>query len=99
MTLAEVERAVEAKQKKRKLEAQERAAYDYILAELIGRSIGRLYSSANKYPEISEVYPALFNDKEIAETKQQKINELSALRFKHFAQSYNKRFNKEAAKE
>ncbi len=82
----------------KKLKAQEKATFDYILADLIGRSLARLHSSANGYPDISEIYPTLFDAQVIEEKKQEQKNQLSALRFKQFAESYNKRF-KEAAKE
>ena len=80
-----------------KARAQEKASFDYILADLIGKSVARIYSSANTIPEISEVYPSLFDSQEIQEKKQEQKAELSALRFKLFAKSYNDRF-KEAAK-
>ena len=99
MTLAELARAMESKQRVEKLRAQERASYDYILADLIGRSIGRIYSSSTKIPAISEAYPTLFNSQEIEEQKAAQKAELSALRFKQFANSYNKKFkNQEVAK-
>lgn len=78
-------------------QAQEKASFDYILADLIGKSVARIYSSSNSIPEISEVYPSLFDSKEIQEKRQAQKAELSALRFKLFAKSYNDRF-KEAAK-
>ena len=97
MTLAELERAIESKRRVKKIEAQEKASFDYILADLIGISVGRIYSSATKIPEISEVYPSLFDSKVIEEKKQEQKAELSALRFKQFANSYNKKY-KEVAK-
>ena len=92
MTFGEVERAVASKQKLEKLQAKEKAAFNYILADLIGRSISRMYSSSNKFPEITEAYPTLFEVQEIAEQKQEKINKLSALRFKLFAEAHNAKF-------
>lgn len=91
MTLAEIERLIESKKRVIKEKAQERATYDYIQADLIGRSIARIYSSSNHLPEISEVYPTLFDTKEVEERKAAKKAELSALRFKQFANSYNNR--------
>jgi len=99
MTLAEITRAIASKKRVYKEQAQEKASYDYILADLIGKSIGRLYSSTTNIPEISEVYPTLFDLKEVAQKKQEKKNELSALRFKLFAESYNKKFKEGAKKE
>lgn len=93
MTLAELERAIDSKKRVQKLEAQEKASYDYILADLIGRSIGRIYSSAANMPEISVAYPTLFESKQIEEAKRAKRAELSAIRFKQFAKFHNEKFN------
>lgn len=99
MTIAELTRAIASKKRIQKQQAQEKASFDYILADLIGRSISRLYSSSTTVPEIAEVYPSLFDSKEIEEKKQEKRDELSILRFKQFALSYNKKFKKEVGKE
>lgn len=98
MTLAEVRRAIESRERQKKIEAQERASFDYILADLIGKSVSRVYSSQNKYPEIYNVYPTLFDTKEIQEKERAAKAEASALRFKQFAQAYNNNLNKEANK-
>lgn len=92
MTLAELERAIASKRRMEKARAKERASFDYILADLIGKSISRLYSSSANIPDISAVYPSLFDAEEAAEKKQELNNELSALRFKQFANSYNNKF-------
>ena len=78
-----------------KYKSQEKATYDYLLAELIGRSVSRIYSSSATYPAISEVYPTLFDSEEIEQKKQERRAELSALRFKQFAKSYNNKFREE----
>lgn len=75
-----------------KEELQEKATFDYNLADLIGRSISRIYNSSATMPDISEVYPTLFDSKELQQQKQEKQAELSALRFKLFAESFNKQF-------
>lgn len=98
MSLAELNRAIASKKRIYKLQAQENATYDYILADLIGRSISRVYNSANKMPDIGAVYPSIFDSKEIKESKAQKKLELSALRFRQFAQSYNNKY-KEVVKD
>lgn len=92
MTFAELERALSSKKRVIRTEARERATFDYILADLVGRSVGRIYSSSAKLPEIANVYPTLFDDEEIKAKKAEKQAELSTLRFKQFADSYNKRF-------
>jgi hypothetical protein len=96
MTISELIRLVESRKRVMEIEAREKATYDYILAELIGRSIARVHSSANHYPTLAEAYPSLFSTEEEEEAIQTKKDELSALRFKQFAQAYNKKF-KEAA--
>ena len=93
MTLAELTRAIDSKKRQKKEEAQEKASMDYILADLIGRSISRLYSSSAKLPDISEVYPSLFDSQQIEEKKQAQRAELSAIRFKQFAKFHNDKFN------
>lgn len=95
MTYAELERY--AASRKRVMENQERkqASFDYILADLVGRSIARIYNSANRMPTLSEAYPSLFSSEEEQETIQKNKDELSVLRFKQFAQSFNKNFVKE----
>lgn len=81
-----------SKQRVYKQQLQEKASMDYMLADLIGRSVARIYNANGKMPELSEAYPTLFNSKEIEEKKAEKQAELSALRFKQFAASYNQRF-------
>lgn len=98
MTIAELNRAVESRKRMMKLEAQERASFDYILADLIGRSVARLHSSANQMPQISDIYPTIFDSAEMEAQRQKKRDELSALRFKQFTQSFNSKFNKEVGK-
>lgn len=97
MTIAELSRYVESRKRVMELEAREKATYDYILADLIGRSIARVHSSANHYPSIADAYPSLFNKEEMEEELQAKKDELSVLRFKQFAQAYTMK-RKEAAK-
>lgn len=97
MTIAELSRVFDSKKRRMKAEAQEKAYYDYVLADLIGRSISRLYSKSAKLPSIDEAYPNLFEaEKEDITVKQ---DELSAIRFKQFADTFNKRFKKEVSKE
>ena len=101
MTPGEVIRAVESKRKLLRIEAQEKASYDYILAGLIVKGVSITLGSKESYPQIEEVYPNLFDDviqEKNEEIQRQKMN-LSALRFKQFAQSYNNNFkNKEVPK-
>ena len=95
MTIAELIRAVESKKRIIKQKAQEKAVYDYTLANMIGHSIARIHSSSNTdMPQISDFYPSLFDKQAVEEKQQEKKDELSALRFKQFANSFNKNFKK-----
>lgn len=95
MTLAEIRRAIKAKQEIQKRETKEKAAYDYILADLIGRSMARLYSSSATYPSLEEAYPDIYDTKELEAQKQKQRDELTILRFKQFSQFHNKKFKQE----
>jgi hypothetical protein len=94
MTICELERFVESKMRVEKLRLQERATYDYILADTIGKSVARLLNSGATMPTLAEVYPTIFEaeNNEVKQEQAEKIAELSALRFELFAQSFNKRF-------
>lgn len=100
MTFAEIHREVDSKIRIKKLETKERATYDYILAQLITKGVSKVLGDKSSYPSLEEAYPGVFDDvvaEKQAKIKEQKMN-LSALRFKQFAQSYNNNFkNKEVA--
>lgn len=98
MTLAELERAIASKKRIQMQQAQEHAYFDYTLADLIGRSVGRIYSKQATLPELYTAYPTLFDEEEAKKAKQARIDELSALRFRKFAASHNKKF-REVAKD
>lgn len=98
MTISEITRMAKSKQRTTITASKERAMFDYLLADLIGKSVSRIYSNSSRMPELYEVYPSLFEQEDIEEKKQEQRDTLSALRFKQFAQSYNKRFKKEEAK-
>lgn len=101
MTIGELTRAVKSKNRVRKLEVQEKATFDYTLAQLIGRACGMAFGTVKgEFPEIASIYPSLFDSEEMKQKKQERQAELSALRFKQFAESFNKNFKaKEAAKD
>lgn len=92
MTLAELVRAIDSKKRRMKLDAQDKAYNNYILADLIGQSIARLYSSAAKMPAIAEVYPDLFDNEQVEEKVQERKDELSIIRLKQFTEAFNKKF-------
>ena len=99
MTLAELNRLLASKKRCLISQQREKATFDYVLADLIGRSIGRLYNSSNKMPEIGAVYPSLFDSEEIKDKQQEKKDELSVARFKAFANSFNRRFKQKQNEE
>ena len=92
MTIAELMRLIESKKRTQIRLAKEQASANYTLADLIGRSISRIYSSSAKYPTIAEVYPNLFTQEEVEEKIQARKTELSVLRLKQFAQFHNNKF-------
>ena len=101
MTPGEVNRAIEARNKITRFELQERASMDYILAQLIVKGVGITLGDKSNYPTLEEVYPSLFTEQKQKQEEiiQQKKIDLSVLRFKQFAQSYNNRNkNKEVPK-
>jgi hypothetical protein len=99
MTIAEVVRHIETHNKIKKIESQEKASYDYILASLIVKGFNITMGGKDTYPRIEEAYSGLFDD--IKAEQEEKITqrniELSVLRFKQFAQSYNNKKNKVVA--
>ena len=96
MTIAELDRLFESKARQQKLRLQERASYDYILAMLMGRAFASTMSNEATFPELHEVYPSLFTSEIHEEIKQERLDELSALRFKQFANFHNKRYEEVA---
>lgn len=102
MTPGEIIRAIDSKNRIVKIEAREKASYDYIQATLIVKGISICLGDKSPFPTLEEAYPGVFN--EVLPEQQEKIEkqkiELSALRFRQFAQSYNDRFkNKEVPKQ
>ena len=91
MTLAELTRAMEAARRRELAEQQRRAVYDYRLADLMGRSIARIYSKSVTMPELSEAYPNLFDNEQMAEAKAEREAERFAAQFRAFAAAHNKR--------
>ena len=94
MTFGEIDRAVSSRSRVIKLEQQNRANFDYTQATLIIKGVGLVLGSKEQFPGIEEAYPGIFDN--IVEEKQQKLqekrDELSVLRFKQFAQSYNNKY-------
>ena len=94
MTPGEVRRSIESKVRVRKIQSQEQASHNYLLATLIVKGVNLSLGGKGSFPSIEEAYPGLFEDETKArnEKLQEQKMSLSALRFKQFAQSYNSRF-------
>lgn len=95
MTLAELNRYAESYQRVQKRELEKKAYADYRLADLIGYSMARIYSSEVKYPEIYDVYPAIFDREAIEGARQEATNKKSFEWLKQFADSFNNSDSKE----
>jgi hypothetical protein len=69
MTIGEFNRIYNSKMRVKKVRDQEVAIHNYILGDLIGRSMARLQSSSVTYPQIYEAYTSKDNTKTIANLK------------------------------
>ena len=92
MTIAEIRRIAESRNRTKLRDMKEKAVFDYNLANLIGVSISRVYSKSNKYPSIEEAYPTLFTEEEIEKVKEQNRIEKSVANFRAFADRFNQKF-------
>lgn len=101
MTFAEVNRAIQSRNRVFKQQEKEKANYDYVLASLIVKGVSITLGSKQSFPTIQEAYAGVFEDQEEKEQEaiQEQKDKLSALRFLQFAQSYNNKFKKEVPKE
>lgn len=68
---------------------------DYTLADLIGRSVARIYNSSNTMPNIEDVYTTVFDKEELEHKRQERQAELLAIKFKQFAENLNKNFKEQ----
>lgn len=96
MTVAELTRLIESKNRMERRRVREKANFDYILADLIGRSLARLNNKSATYPDISKVYPSLFDSEEIKEAKAAQKAKLFTAKFKQFAEHHNKKLQEVA---
>ncbi len=100
MTIEEVVRAIKSRNRVKKTEAQEKASFDYILANLIGKYVARALNGKETIPKLEEAYNGIFDDVAAEQQKQlekQRAN-LSALRFKQFAEAHNKKMKNKGAR-
>lgn len=96
MSLKELERYFKSRARVLKAEERKKATYDYILADLIGRSVSRIYNSSNKMPPLHDAYPSLFSEEEIKKSKAERDRQRFMAGLQQFAQSYNKEFEEVA---
>lgn len=91
MTPREVLRAIKSKRRVKELELQEKATFDYIQAQLITKGFSIVMGSKDSFPQIQDVYTGVFTNlvKEQEAKIQEQKNNISAIRFKKFAQSFN----------
>lgn len=98
LTPLEVNKVIESRNRVKKVEAQEKASFDYILASLIGRNIARVMDGKTQIPRVEEVYTDLFADRqeEIQAQEEARKVELFTARLKQFSQAHNEKMNKGA---
>lgn len=90
-TLSQVTRYVESYNKLKENQMQEKAYFDYQLANLIGMSVARLLSKGAKYPTFEKAYPFVNkdNDNEVDESWEMEKQHLKLL---EWAEQLNKKF-------
>lgn len=99
MTIAELDRYVDSRKRVQQVEAKDRAIHNYIHALLVGKALARVLDENATFPEIEEAYPTLFVENQVKKNViQERKDELSALRFRQFAESFNQKFIEEEAK-
>lgn len=97
MTVGELERFIDSVRRMEVHRLKERATMDYTHALLVGRAM-RGSTEENPFPDLYEVYPKLFLEElaEKEEAERELQDEISAIRFIQFAESFNSKFDKEA---
>lgn len=68
---------------------------DYTLADMIGRSVARIYNSSNTLPNIEEVYPTVFDKEELERKRQERAAEISRIKFIQFVNNLNQNFKED----
>ena len=68
---------------------------DYTLADMIGRSVARIYNSSNTLPNIEEVYPTVFDKEELERKRQERAAEISRIKFIQFVNNLNQNFREQ----
>jgi hypothetical protein len=76
-------------------ERQDRAFFDYQLSNLIGISVSRLFSSDSSLPDISDVYPGIFEPPSEEELMNQEVMRMKARMLEYTEQHNTKKQLKE----
>lgn len=90
-TLAQVTRYVESYNKQQEAQLQEKAFFDYQLANLIGLSVARLLSKDAKYPTFEKAYPFI-NNAQPKEVDEEWEMEVQHNKLREWAEQMNKKF-------
>ena len=85
MTLAEVVRW----EKGAIFRLKSKAQFDYILADLIGISVGSKFSDKIEYPTIEKAYSGLFDEQKEEHNNEEVIAQNNVNRFMEFALRHN----------
>ena len=85
MTLAEVVRW----EKGAIFRLKSKAQFDYILADLIGISVGSKFSDKIEYPTIEKAYSGLFDEQKEEQNNEEIIAQNNVNRFMEFALRHN----------
>lgn len=85
MTLAEVVRW----EKGAIFRLKSKAQFDYILADLIGISVGSKFSDKIEYPTIEKAYSGLFDEQKEEHNNEEIIAQNNVNRFMEFALKHN----------
>lgn len=99
MTLGEVGRALESFMRVHKVQQKEQAVNSYILANMVGVSVGIRLGGKGQFPKIDKFYPNLFEDEEQKQIEAIVKTKLSIARFRNFAAQHNKKFQEANNKE
>ena len=90
-TIKQITRYVESYNKQQENQLQEKAFFDYQLANLIGMSVARLLSKDAKYPTFEKAYPFINKDAK-TEVDEEWEMEVQHNRLREWAEQINKKF-------
>ncbi|WP_235070573.1 hypothetical protein [Turicibacter sp. TJ11] len=90
-TIKQITRYVESYNKQQENQLQEKAFFDYQLANLIGMSVARLLSKDAKFPSFEKAYPFLDKDAKTLVDEEWEM-EVQHNRLREWAEQINKKF-------